>query len=39
MVRDSSCLHIQQMDEERDQVFGERSIGVEHGNGLVRLHE
>lgn len=32
-------VHLQQVDEERDQMPGERATGVQYGNGLVRLHE
>lgn len=35
VVHDSHCVHLQQMDEKRNQMRGERSTGIEYRNGLV----
>lgn len=39
MVHDSHSVHIQPMDEKRDQMRGQRSTGVQHGDGVVRIGE
>lgn len=39
VVRHRSGVHLQQMDEERDQMPGERAARLQHGDGLVRLYQ
>jgi len=39
VVHDSHRIHLQPMDEERNQMRCQWSTGVEHGDGLVRVRK
>lgn len=39
VVHDRHRVHLQSVDEERNQVPGQRSVGVQYGDGLVCLHK